>query len=568
MKTIPASEALARIDARGADPVWISRLPRPEVLAYAHTAGENAAARPLAGTTFAIKDNIDLAGLPTTAACPEFAYTPAESAFVVQRLLDAGAVPLGKTNLDQFATGLVGVRSPYGVPVNPFDAAYLPGGSSSGSAVAVAAGLCNFALGTDTAGSGRVPASFNNLVGLKPTKGLLSTRGVVPACRSLDCVSIFTRTVAEAAEVLAVAAGYDAQDPFSRPAQPPVANESGPPRVGVPRADQLEFFGDADAAKLFADAVAKWRSLGAKLVEVDFAPFLQAARLLYEGPWVAERYAAIKAFLEARPDAVHPVTRKIIEGAKPLSAVSAFEATYKLAELRRRSEGVWADIDVLLTPTAGTIYTVAEVEADPIRLNSNLGTYTNYLNLLDLCAIAVPAGFLPNGLPWGVTLVAPAFCDDRVLRLGAKFLGETPPPRALPAAGPTVKLAVCGAHLSGLPLNWQLTQLGATLARATRTAPSYRFFALPGTVPPKPGLVRVAPGETGGAIEVEVWDVPLAGYGNFVAAIPAPLGIGTITLEDGSTVQSFLCEAAATVGAKDITALGGWRAFLATLAKA
>ena len=457
------------------------------------------------------------------------------------------------------------MRSPYGVPVNPYGSAYIPGGSSSGSAVAVAAGLCDFALGTDTAGSGRVPAAFNNLVGLKPTRGLLSTRGVVPACRTLDCVSIFTRSIADAAEVLSVAVAYDPEYPYSRPATPPVIDETWPPRIGVPRQNQLEFFGNADAAKLFADAIARWQSLGAKIVEVDFSPFLEAARLLYEGPWVAERYAAIREFIARKPDALLPVTRKIIEGAKTLTATSTFEATYKLAALRRRSETVWTNIDVLLTPTAGTIYTVAEVEADPIRLNSNLGYYTNYLNLLDLCAVAVPAGFLSNKMPWGVTLVAPAFCDDRILRLGAKLLGEPAPLRALPAAGRTIKLAVCGAHLSGLPLNWQLTQLGARLDRTARTSPNYKLFALPGTTPPKPGLVRVNQG--GATIEVEVWNVPVAGYGHFVSNIPAPLGIGTIALEDGSSVQSFLCEAIAVQDAHDVTNFGGWRAFLNGQAK-
>jgi len=559
MHAVSAEDALNAIASRGPDPVWISRLSREQVLNLAEKAKISPPSG-LRGTTFAIKDNIDLAGLPTTAACAEFAYTPAVSATVVQRLIDAGAVPLGKTNLDQFATGLVGVRSPYGVPVNLYGDAYIPGGSSSGSAVAVAAGLCNFALGTDTAGSGRVPAAFNNLVGLKPTRGLLSTRGVVPACRTLDCVSIFTRSIADAAEVLSVAAAYDPEDPYSRPAAPPTIDETWPPRIGVPRPEQLEFFGNADAEKLFAATVARWQSLGAKIVEIDFQPFLDAARLLYEGPWVAERYAAIREFIEKKPDALHPVTRKIIESAKSLTATSAFEATYKLAALRRQAEAIWTDIDVILTPTAGTIYTVAEVEADPIRLNSNLGYYTNYLNLLDLCAVAVPAGFLPDKMPWGVTLVAPAFCDDRILRLGAKLLSEAAPLRALSAPGRTVQLAVCGAHLSGLPLNWQLTQLGAKLARTTFTAPNYKLFALPGTTPPKPGLVRVADG--GSPIEVEVWDVPVAGYGHFVSNIPGPLGIGTITLEDGSSVQSFLCEAIAVQGARDVTSFGGWRAFL------
>jgi allophanate hydrolase len=556
MKPSDLNRQLDAIAARGDDAVWITKLPREAVQANA-----TRATGALQGVSFAIKDNIDLAGVSTTAACPAYAYTPQESAPVVARLIAAGAVPVGKTNLDQFATGLVGVRSPHGVPKNPFGAEYLPGGSSSGSAVAVAAGLCDFALGTDTAGSGRVPASFNNLVGLKPTKGLLSTRGVVPACRSLDCVSIFTRTVADAAEVLAVAAAYDPQDPFSRAAEPPLQDEAWPPRIGVPRADQLEFFGDAEAAKLFFAAVARWRALGATIVEIDYAPFAAAARLLYEGAWVAERHAAIREFLGKKADAIHPVTRKIIEGAKNLSATQAFESSYRLAELRRQSEPVWTAIDALLTPTAGTIYKVAEVEVDPIRLNSNLGYYTNHMNLLDLCGIAVPAGFLPNGMPWGVTLSAPAFCDDRLLRLGAKFLEEVAPKRALPAPGPLSRVAVCGAHLSGLPLNSQLTRLGATLVKATKTAPQYRLFALPGTTPPKPGLVRVA--EQGAVIAVEVWELPTAAFGHFVAAIPAPLGIGTVTLEDGSSVQSFLCEAVAVVGAKDVTSFGGWRAYLA-----
>ena len=545
-----------RLEERGPDPVWISRLPRAEVVRFAREGKVG----PLAGVPFAIKDNIDLAGLPTTAACPEFAYAPMASAPVVQRLVDAGAIPLGKTNLDQFATGLVGVRSPYGVPVNPFDAAYVPGGSSSGSAVAVAKGLCSFALGTDTAGSGRVPAAFNNLVGLKPTRGLLSTRGVVPACRSLDCVSILARTVADASEVFAVAVAYDPDDPFSRPAAPPACDGTWPPRIGVPRTDQLEFFGDSGAQRLFFRAIDRWRELGAPLVEIDMAPFMAAGRLLYEGPWVAERYAAIKSFIEASPAALHPVTRQIIEAGRSLTAVAAFEAAYQLAELRRQVDTVWRDLDALLTPTTGTTYSLAAVAAEPIRLNNNLGYYTNFVNLLDLCAIALPAGYLPGGLPWGITLVAPAFCDDHLLRLGARFLAESEPPRALSPAGPTTQLVVCGAHLRGLPLNHQLTDRGARLVRATRTAPLYRFYALPDMTLPKPGLVRVPEG--GAAIDVEVWEVPVATYGSFVACIPAPLGVGAIILENGSQVQGFLCEAAAVPGACDITAMGGWRAFL------
>jgi allophanate hydrolase len=612
--TALVEEIWRRCEAHGDPALWIHRLSLDELKAHARRVeARGPATQPLYGVPFAIKDNIDLAGVPTTAACREFAYTPAESAPVVQRLLDAGAIPIGKTNLDQFATGLVGTRSPYGTPRNPFNPAYIPGGSSSGSAVAVAADLCSFALGTDTAGSGRVPAAFNNLVGLKPTRGLLGTRGVVPACRTLDCVSVFARAIADVAAVFAVARDapplpgsgavvssldlvVSTDDNPPKAAASPTTNyqlpttrsaSTAPLRIGVPRAERLNFFGNADAAKLFSKAVTHWQDLGARIVEIDFAPFVETARLLYEGPWVAERYAAIGGFFEKNPGALHPVTRQIIEGGKSITAIAAFEGFYKLEELRQKTAPVWKEIDVLLTPTAGTIYTIAEIEADPIKLNSNLGYYTNYVNLLDLCAVAVPAGFLPNGLPWGVTLVAPAGQDHYLLRLAAAAAGATniqhstsnvqhptlgsrpsPPVSQLSAldsrltesAPVSVFLAVCGAHLSGLPLNPQLLQLGAKLVRATRTAPHYQLYALPGTTPPKPGLVRVNSG--GASIEVEVWELPADAYGRFVAAIPAPLGIGTLTLENGETVQGFLCEAHAVEGARNITSFGGWRAFL------
>ena len=622
--TALVEEIWRRCEAHGDPALWIHRLSLDELKAHARRVEACGPARqPLYGVPFAIKDNIDLAGVPTTAACRAFAYTPAESAPVVQRLVDAGAIPLGKTNLDQFATGLVGTRSPYGTPRNPFNPAYIPGGSSSGSAVAVAADLCSFSLGTDTAGSGRVPAAFNNLVGHKPTRGLLSTRGVVPACRTLDCVSIFARNCADAAEILGVVSNLDlvvstdrgvvgslefvvstednrsktAAAPLTTGSQPPTTNSqvpttrsapTAPLRVGVPRAGQLNFFGNADAAKNFSKSVAHWQHLGAHIVEIDFAPFLETARLLYEGPWVAERYAAIRSFVEKRPDALHPVTRQIIEGGKSITAVATFEGFYKLAELRQKTGPVWQEIDVLLTPTTGTIYTVDEIEADPITLNSNLGYYTNYVNLLDLCAVAVPAGFLPNGLPWGVMLVAPANRDALALGAAAKFCGEvigswdlvvvtdasvsskptttSKPPitnyhlPTTPAHAP-IRLAVCGAHLSGLPLNPQLIQLGAKLVRSTRTAPHYQLYALPGTTPPKPGLVRMKNG--GASIEVEVWELPADAYGPFVAAIPAPLGIGTLALENGEAVQGFLCEAHAVEGARNISSFGGWRSFLA-----
>jgi len=415
----------AKIGSDDSHHVWIRRLTRDEMLAYARKLqGRAPASLPLYGIPFAIKDNIDLAGIPTTAACPDFAYTPDNSATVVQKLIDAGAIPVGKTNLDQFATGLVGARSPYGAGRNAFNPDYISGGSSAGSAVAVALGLASFSLGTDTAGSGRVPAAFNNLVGHKPTCGLLSTSGVVPACRTLDCVSIFALDAADTAVVLEVAQGFDADDPYSRRALPSADRLGSQFKFGVPRDEQLAFFGNPDTPGLFRAAVQRLQSLGGQPVTIDFAPFLETARLLYEGPWVAERYAAIREFIDAKPEALFPVTRQIIAGASKFSAVDTYAALYRLKALQRRNEAMWDGIDVLLTPTAGTIYTVAEVEADPVRTNSNLGYYTNFMNLLDLAAVAVPAGFQPNGLPFGVTLCAPAFSDAMLLELGARFTKE------------------------------------------------------------------------------------------------------------------------------------------------
>lgn len=403
--------------------IWIRRLTKDEMLAYAkQLEGKSPADLPLYGIPFAIKDNIDLAGIPTTAACPDYAYTPEKSATVVQRLIDAGAIPVGKTNLDQFATGLVGVRSPYGPGRNAFDPEYISGGSSSGSAVSVALGLASFSLGTDTAGSGRVPAAFNNLVGLKPSCGVLSTTGVVPACRTLDCVSIFAKTPCDADAVFAVAQGFDAEDAYSRPAESAPAPLGPQFRFGVPKRNQLEFFGNPDTPALFDAAVKKLQALGGERVEIDFAPFLDTACLLYEGPWVAERYAAIREFIEHKPDALFPVTRQIISGATRFSAADTFASLYKLKAMQRKTAPMWNDMDVLLTPTAGTIYTIAEVEADPVRTNSNLGYYTNFMNLLDLCAVAVPAGFQANGLPFGVTLAAPAFSDSLVLGLAGRWM--------------------------------------------------------------------------------------------------------------------------------------------------
>jgi allophanate hydrolase len=528
-------------------------------------AGHTPAELPLYGIPFVIKDNIDLAGVPTTVACPDFAYTPTRSAFVVERLIAAGAIPLGKTNLDQFATGLVGTRSPYGACHNSVQPEYVSGGSSSGSAVAVACRLASFSLGTDTAGSGRVPAAFNGLIGLKPTLGRLSTRGVVPACRTIDCVTIFATTAADAARVLDCAAGFDAEDPQSRRlGNQPLTGL----RFGLPRAAQLEFFGDREYERLFHAAVARLESLGGRPVEVDFAPFLEAARLLYEGPWVAERYAAVGEFLEAHPDSVLPVTRRIIAGGKARLAVDAFRAQYRLAELKRRSEAAWSQVDVLLTPTAGTIYTIAAVEADPVTLNSNLGYYTQFMNLLDLSGVAVPAGRRTDGLPFGVTLVGPAGTERALLALAGRFeaagtaagVAATTATAAARVPPGYVAIAVCGAHMAGLPLNHQLTDRGGLKIAALPTAPCYRLIALPGGPPFRPGLLKVADG--GAAIELEVWALPSAQVGSFVAAIPAPLGIGRCELADGSSVSGFICEGYAEAGATDITAYGGWRAYL------
>jgi len=561
---------------------WISLLPRGELLARAAALDAvDPASLPLYGVPFAVKDNIDLAGLPTTAGCPDYAYDPAESAVVVARLLAAGAIPLGKTNLDQFATGLNGTRSPYGACRNAFKPEFISGGSSSGSAVAVAAGQVSFSLGTDTAGSGRVPAAFNNLVGLKPSCGVLSSRGVVPACRSLDSVSIFTLTATDAAAVFAVAQAFDAEDAYSRPLAPHGRRfpAGAPFRFGVPRREQLAFFGDAENPALFDAAVARLTALGGTPVDLDFSPFLETARLLYGGPWVAERYHAIKDFIERQPDSVFPVTREITLGGGKATAVDAFDAAYRLKALKRRCDAVWQDVDLVITPTAGLHPSIAAVEAEPLRINTDLGYYTNFMNLLDYAAVAVPAALRSDGLPFGVTLFAPAFQDLPLLELANRWQQDSGLPlgasgQPLPAgeiAAPGVpdgmlRVAVCGAHLSGLPLNWQLTQRGGRLIGAVRSAPEYRFYALAGGPPLRPGMVRVASG--GAAIEMEIWELPAREFGSFVAGIPAPLGIGKVKLADGSQVSGFVCDSAGLEGAEDITHFAGWRSWLASRSQA
>ncbi len=570
----------AQIEAAPLYPVWISLLPKSAVLARAAEVGQGDRAKlPLYGVPFAVKDNIDAAGVPTTAACPAFAYTPSETAAVVRRLEAAGAILVGKTNMDQFATGLVGTRSPYGACAGVFDAGYISGGSSSGSAVAVAGGLVSFALGTDTAGSGRVPAAFNNLIGLKPTRGSLSAAGVVPACRSLDCVSVFALTASDANSVFQAARGFDPADPYSRVSageDAPAPWLGGPFRFGVPRREQWQFFGDGEAQALYEASIDYLKTLGGAVSEFDFAPLAEAASLLYAGPWVAERLAAVGEFYDAHAEDMDPTVRGIIGGAAQWSAADAYKAQYKLAALRRQASAVWNSADVLLLPTTGTIYTHAEVAAEPITLNTNLGYYTNFVNLLDLAAVALPAGFRPNGLPFGVSLIGSAGTDtalltltDRLHRHSGRTLGglptrldQTAPMTASETPPGCVLVAVVGAHLTGQPLNAQLTGRGARLVKTTRTAADYKLYALANTVPPKPGLVRV-PGFEGSGLEVEVWAMPTSRFGSFVAAIPAPLGIGRVFLSDGSAVSGFLCEPFAVQSAAEITACGGWRAYLA-----
>jgi len=557
-------ETLARIAAYDAvqPQVWISRHEADALRAAAAAIDARVAAGevlPLAGVPYAAKDNIDVAGLATTAACPAFAYRPERSATVIERLAAAGAICVGKTNLDQFATGLVGTRSPYGIPRNAYNLAYVSGGSSSGSAVATAAGLVAFALGTDTAGSGRVPAAFNHLVGYKPSKGRWSTRGLVPACRSLDCITVFAGSIADAALVDAAIAGFDGEDPWSRPlADAPLTAR----RIGIPRPEQQVFFGDHAAERLYAQALATLAQ-DAQIVEIDIDPLLEAAQLLYGGPWVAERTAAIAALLAEKPEAIDPTVRSVIEPGLGIDAVTVWNGIYRLAELQRVAETMWDGVDCLALPTTGTTYRVAELLAAPIALNSNLGRYTNFVNLLDMAAVALPAGARDNATGFGITLIGPRHTDRALLAAGADYLakaGLAPlPPLDMEGRMDKVKLAVVGAHLKDMPLHWQLTSRDAVFVGAFTTAPTYRLYAMANSTPPKPALVHA---EDGAAIALEVYELDMESFGSFVAEVPAPLAIGTVTLADGSSVKGFVAEPRAIAGAEDITHLGGWRAYI------
>jgi allophanate hydrolase len=569
-----ALDCLRRIREYGDPAIFISVASEEEVLKQAQEA-KRQPELPLCGVPVAIKDNIDALGFATTAACPAYSYMPEKDATAVEKLKAAGAIVVGKTNLDQFATGLVGVRSPYGTPRNPFNPKLIPGGSSSGSAAAVSTGLVPLALGTDTAGSGRVPAGLNNIVGLKPSLGLVSTSGVVPACRSLDCVSIFSLTADDAWIALKVMSGFDDSDAYSRSfslaepaALPPLTI------IGVPRAEDRLFFGDKRSEAAFNRSIELAEAIGAKVVELDFSHLLEAARLLYGGPWVAERTAAVGDFIRAHPAEIFPVTREIIAGGEKVAAVDAFRSFYRMQELRALACKTMSEVDVLMVPTVPAAYTVAELAADPIRLNTNLGTYTNFVNLMDLCGLAVPAVFADDATPYGVTFLARMGEDARILSIGRAFhkksaltLGALNIPQPKPIEGASlakgeIEVAVVGAHMSGMALNHELVSLGARFLRKVRTTPDYRLFLLDQAKPVRPGLLRIAKGE-GAQVEAEIWAMRTDNFGVFVAKIPAPLSIGTTAFEDGTACKGFLVEAEATLGAQDISAFGSWRAYIA-----
>lgn len=556
-------ESLRRIE-NAPSSIWISRESSEQLDAYLKRLDAHSPADlPLYGIPFAVKDNIDLEGLPTTAACPDFSYRPKRSAFIVERLVELGAIPLGKTNMDQFATGLVGVRSPYGAIPNRFAPEYISGGSSSGSAAALAYGLCSFSLGTDTAGSGRVPAAFNNLVGVKPTRGLLSTNGVVPACRSLDCVSIFALDNSDARYLLSLAATEDLEDDYSRAAPWNIPNgkaERLPENwtFGVPENSELDFFENEDFRKAFDKAVSIFEKAGGKKVSISFSPFLEAARLLYEGPWVFERYEAVGKFIEEHPDSIHPVTRSIIAPKRIPHPSEVFTGFHLLQGKKKIADREFSKVDVLLTPTVGTIYRTGEVEKDPIRLNSNLGYYTNYMNLLDYSALAIPAGFSNSSdpavtrFPFGVTIVGKAFDDFKLLDVAEKVA---------PLFESKIVFAVCGAHLKGEALHDEISH--AEFLESARTAPEYRMFAISDGKIQKPAILAGGKND----FYVELYAMNASDFGKFVAQIPAPLGIGKIKLSDGRFVSGFIgdssiLESAEKFSVQDISGLGDWRKYI------
>lgn len=550
--------------------VWIHYLTPDQREPYIQAIEDkDPASLPLYGIPFAIKDNIHLSGIPTTAANRNVTILPDRSAFVVERLIAAGAIPLGKTNLDQFATGLNGTRSDFGACGNSFDSSHIAGGSSSGSAVAVALGLVSFALGTDTAGSGRVPAALNNIVGLKPTLGRISCDGIIPACQTLDCVSVFARTAAQGNRILQLADCVNAHDAWQRDRASPGFLIGEKFKFGIPVQNQLNLNGLFGADECFSTAIESLEAIGGQPVEIDLTPFLEAAELLYTGPWVAERLLAITSIIGSL-DLINRSVRGAIERAQDYTASDLFLAQYRLRELKRTADEILASVDAILTPTCPIGFTIAEMESDPLKLNSNLGKFTNFMNLLDYSAVAVPSGFTENGIPWGVTLFGPAWSDSALAGLAHRLhmhssrtigaTGDALPTEPFEGQSGTISVAVCGAHLEGFPLNVQITSRGGILKRRTRTAPSYRFYALSGGPPFRPGLVRTD--STGESIEVEIWEIPSDKFGSFVADIPHPLGIGKLELEDGSWCAGFICEPIGLDDAEDISHFGGWRGYM------
>ncbi len=579
------SAVIERIRRRGNDHVWISRIDESILLARArkleellHDDRSILDRMPLFGIPFGVKDNIDVLGLETTAACPGFAYQPEVTATTVTRLLDAGAILIGKTNMDQFATGLVGTRSGYGTPVSPFGEDRIPGGSSSGSAVAVAAGLVSFALGTDTAGSGRVPAGLNNIIGLKPTRGMFSSRGMVPACRSLDCISVFSLCCDDAATVADIMAQHDDEDAFSRPEAQQFRYQlysiTQPKVLAVPAPDDLQFFGDKTCRTAFLGLIDELDTdTDFRVVEIDFSLFRQAAKLLYDGPWITERKIAFGEFINSHRDRINPSVFRAVSDSAPLDAEDSFNGYYQLRELHTQVAKMFKGFDAMIVPTYGRSYRISDIIDDDYVANRQLGYYTNFVNLLDLSAVSAPSAMLTTGLPFGFTLIGPAFSDsmllsiaDQIHRSKSHTIGGTgqplPAQAPLPAEGMTdaIDLCVVGAHMRGLPLNQQLIKCQASFIRQTYTAAHYKLFCLQQLEPIRPGLVRY---DEALAIEVEVWRIPLSQFGRFMMLIDTPLAIGTVELEDGTWVKGFVCEDYAIQNAPDISHFGGWRSYLA-----
>lgn len=531
-------EMIKRAKTQEEKNIWIVPPTEEAIQPYLDALPKEREQYPLWGIPFAIKDNIDLAGVPTTAACPDFSYIPKENATVVEKLIKAGAIPIGKTNLDQFATGLVGTRSPYGEVHNAYQPEMISGGSSSGSAVSVALGLAAFALGTDTAGSGRVPAMLNTLVGWKPPVGSWSSKGVVPACASLDCVTVFAKKMEDVELVNSIAKGFDAECCWSKTFQE--KGKTLPKKVYIPK-EEPEFYGDFKEIyrQKWNACIKRIKGLGILVEELDMNMFQKAALILYEGAYVAERWEDLKEFVEANPGKTFPVTETILRSGekKENTAAKLFGDLHQLQQYKAKARLLLED-SVMIMPTAGGSFTREQVRRDPIETNSKMGLYTNHCNLLDLTAIAVPENSSDRTYPFGITIFGRSDSENLVLAFGEAFL-----------ASESIQLAVCGLHKKGYPLEYQLTELGAEWLGTAKTAKGYHLYELD-TEPKKPGMVYQGDGET--SIEVELYDIPKQKLGYFMELVKKPLYLGDIELEDKRTVKGFLCEAAAIVGAREI----------------